>query len=129
MIHIPSSFFQSHKSIQPDITDRQSLRQFSHHSVTSQSQVKFRVKKEIKRLHGVAASLHSASASWSRQIFVIGRSKQLLFVLIRTWRTNPFLSGNVCRTFPIIQEFRGAVWSTISTISPGIMFRFTRDHL
>lgn len=70
-----------------------------------------------------------SSASWSRQTFVTGLSRQLVFVLILTCRMRPLLSWTVLTTLPMIQELRGAESSTTSTMSPGtklhlILFNF-----
>lgn len=63
------------------------------------------------------------SDSTSRQIFVMGLSRMLVFVFIRTLRMRPFLSGTVSVIFPIIHEFLGAQSSTRRTTSPSVKFQ------
>lgn len=106
----------------------------SVHSQTSQSQTvkiqqgeSYNSPESQSQLKPVCPQM--ASASCSRQTFVMGRSRQLLRVLIRTCRTNPLRSGKVCITRPTGQEFRGAVLSIMTTRSPTTRFLFTPVHL
>ena len=113
-----SSFFRGRKSSLGQrfkhIAHRSDL---YHHSLSSKLVGQSSNKQTNKQANKQARVLQ-ASASCRRQTLVIGLSSWFVFVLISSLRTRPLLSGNVWMTFPIIQELRGAVSSTMRTMSP-----------
>ena len=109
-----SSFFKGRKSSLGQrfkhIAHRSDL---YHHSLSSKL-----VGQSSNKQTNKQARVLQASAPCRRQTLVIGLSSWFVFVLISSLRTRPLLSGNVWMTFPIIQKLRGAVSSTMRTMSP-----------
>ena len=69
---------------------------------------------------------YGSSRSWHS--LVIGRSRMPVFVFNLTDLTNPLESGFVSRTLPKGHEDLGEEGSTITTMSPVLMFFLTLDH-